>query len=188
MKLALLCIGSLVCSVSGLALGRRGFWGCAAGAISTASSPSTAIAIIQVERCDSGIGPGCEQLPSDDPSASLIESLRKKSAANKATRDAEDLRRYNGTGGLVWWCCSWRWASAFVLTFFCTLLAVNNFGDFFQASYPPKKLVMYPSSGKFETLTESELSLALKEGKVKAGSAGSFQSNYSDRMGFYFVE
>jgi hypothetical protein len=90
----------------------------------------------------------------------IIQELRKKSALNREARDAEDLRRYN----------------------------MNNFKDFFAASYPPKTLVMYPATGKFAAVLDSEVKELVNLGKIKAGSAGSFQDNYASRVGYYFVD
>lgn len=127
---------------------------CVATGCLGAALPSGA-AVIQVERCDSGVGPGCAEEASP-----MITAMRKASGEKKAARDAEDLRRYN----------------------------VNNFKDYFSAVYPPRKLVLHPATGKFEVLTEADLSEQMKAGTVKGGSTGSFIDNYATRAEFYFVE
>ena len=162
MKLMTLVLGLVTSQLStGLVLPRRSFLmgvPCLAGISSFVPVQAASAAVLQVERCDSGIGSGCAA--DADTVPPFIRDLREKSAANKPRRDAEDLKRYNE----------------------------NNFGDFFAASYPPRKLVIYPTTGKFEALTEPELKNAIVEGRVKIGSMGQFQDNYATRMPYYFVE
>jgi hypothetical protein len=104
-------------------------------------------AIIEVDRCDNGVGPGCTE-----DSSPLINELRAKSALNKDKREIESLRRYNE----------------------------NNYGDFFAASWPPKKLVLHQATNKYEAINEQDLADLIKYGKVKSGELGS--------KAYYFVE
>ena len=52
--------------------------------------PKAASAVIQADRCDAGVGPGCEA--ETNP---LIRDLLEKSAKNKEKYDLENLSRYN---------------------------------------------------------------------------------------------
>jgi len=88
----MLAVGSSL-SLSSSSVGDRRSWLkgslCAATGCLGLAQPSVA-AVVQVERCDSGIGPGCKEEISP-----MIAAMRKASGEKKAARDAEDLRRYN---------------------------------------------------------------------------------------------
>lgn len=122
---------------------------------SSAVLPKAANAVIQADRCDAGVGPGCSS-----ESNPLIRDLLEKSAANKEKYDLENLSRYN----------------------------YNNYKDYFAALSPPKYLVAHLTKGTFEVLTDGEIQAGMKEGRIKGGSAGNFQTNYKTRVDYYFVE
>lgn len=81
-----------ICMGNKNAIGRRCIISVLGGALWT--QPAFA-EVIQVKRCDSGEGEGCNSIDPADPAAELIMSLRKKSAEKSADRVAEELRRYN---------------------------------------------------------------------------------------------
>ena len=77
---------------SELIASRRSFLGSFTAGASLAVYPSIARAdVINVERCDSGIGSGCKE----DDLPPMLKEMRDRSAALKPERDKEDLRRYN---------------------------------------------------------------------------------------------
>lgn len=90
----------------------------------------------------------------------LIVDLLERSRQNAAKYDKQDLARYN----------------------------VNNFADYFKASYPPRIIVVHPTTGEYEALTVKEVDAQIKAGTIKTGSSGGFQDNFATRMEYYFAE
>uniref|UniRef100_A0A7S3NIM4 Uncharacterized protein n=1 Tax=Aureoumbra lagunensis TaxID=44058 RepID=A0A7S3NIM4_9STRA len=89
----------------------------------------------------------------------LLRELQLRSAEKRAERDKASLERYN----------------------------YNNFGDYFAAGFPPRKLVRH-ADGRFEALTDSEIETGIKTGKIGRGSYGTGWSNYQGRNPLYFIE
>jgi len=46
--------------------------------------------------------------------------------------------------------------------------SINNFGDYFSATFPPKALVRH-KDGTFEALTQDVVAAGLKSGRIKYG-------------------
>ena len=90
----------------------------------------------------------------------LLKSLQATSAARREQRAREALERYN----------------------------INNFGDYFSASNPPKALVRH-SDGTFEALTKDVVDAGLRDGSIKyGGSAGGVSDQSTSRVPFVFAE
>mmetsp|Transcript_10697 Transcript_10697/g.31898 ORF Transcript_10697/g.31898 Transcript_10697/m.31898 type:complete len:186 (+) Transcript_10697:118-675(+) len=70
----------------------------------------------------------------------LLKELQEKSAAKRDQRAKEALERYN----------------------------INNFGDYFSATFPPKALVRH-RDGTFEALTQDVVAAGLKSGRIRYG-------------------
>lgn len=105
--------------------------------------------------------PLCEQGQGDGCAelagdSAYIRELQSRSSQNREERDKAALERYS----------------------------VNNFGDYFAAGFPPRKLVRH-KDGKYEALTDAELEAGIKEGKI---AKGYFSTGYGGRNPHYFIE
>lgn len=91
--------------------------------------------------------------------SALIKRLQQQSAAKKDQYAKESLERYNR----------------------------NNYGDYFAAEFPPRKLVRH-SNGTFEALTDQQIGQGVKAGKIGLGYSGTGWQNYQDRNPYFFIE